>query len=64
MGYSIDGKKITQYPDTVERLAQVKAEYVTVPGWKCSTEGITSYGDLPASARQLVEIILTTQKAG
>ena len=57
VGYSVDGKKITQYPDTVERLAQVRAEYVTIPGWKCSTEGITSFGGLPASARQLVDII-------
>ena len=57
VGYTVDGKKITQYPDTVERLAQVKAEYVTIPGWKCSTEGITSFGGLPASARQLVDII-------
>ena len=57
VGYSIDGKKITQYPDTVERLAQVKAEYVTVPGWKCSTEGISSWDALPAAARQLVDII-------
>ncbi|MEY4081247.1 MAG: adenylosuccinate synthetase, partial [Actinomycetota bacterium] len=57
VGYTIDGKKITQYPDTVERLARVEPEYVTVAGWKCSTEGITSFGDLPASARQLVEII-------
>ena len=57
IGYTVDGKKVPQYPDTVERLAQVNPEYVTIPGWKCSTEGITSFGDLPASARQLVEII-------
>ena len=41
----------------MERLAQVQPEYVSVPGWKCSTEGITSWDALPASARQLVEII-------
>lgn len=56
-GYSIDGERITQYPDTVERLAQVRAEYVTVPGWRCSTEGITTWDALPAQARQLVDIV-------
>ena len=57
VGYTIDGKPVTQYPDTVERLAQVKPEYVTLPGWKCSTEGINTWSDLPDSARALVEII-------
>ena len=57
VGYTIDGEPVTQYPDTVERLAQVKPEYVTLPGWKCSTEGINTWSDLPDSARALVEII-------
>ena len=56
-GYAIDGERITQYPDTVERLAQVKPEYVTLPGWKCSTVGISKWDDLPDSARKLIDII-------
>ena len=57
VGYAIDGRRITQYPDTVERLAMVEPEYVTLPGWKCSTEGISSWDALPQSARDLVSII-------
>ena len=56
-GYRVDGERITQYPDTVERLARVEPEYVTLPGWKCSTEGVSRWEDLPVSARKLVEII-------
>ena len=57
VGYRIDGKDVTNYPDTVEKLARVEPVFETLPGWKCSTEGITTWDRLPASARQLVEIV-------
>ena len=56
-GYEIDGVRVRNYPDTVERLAAVKPVYETLPGWKCSTEGINDYAALPASARSLVDIV-------
>ncbi|MGA1362145.1 MAG: adenylosuccinate synthase [Ilumatobacteraceae bacterium] len=56
-GYTVGGRRITQYPDTVERLGGVVPEYVTLPGWKCSTVGISRWDDLPESARALVAII-------
>ena len=56
-GYEIDGVRVRNYPDTVERLAAVKPVYETLPGWKCSTEGINDYAALPASARALVDIV-------
>jgi adenylosuccinate synthase len=56
-GYRIDGGDIAHYPDTVERLAKVEPVWETLPGWKCSTEGITSFDDLPESARRLVGIV-------
>ena len=57
IGYTVDGRRITQYPDTVERLGEVVPEYVTLPGWKCSTVGISRWEDLPVSARELVAIV-------
>ena len=57
VGYTVDGRRITQYPDTVERLGEVVPEYVTLPGWKCSTVGISRWEDLPVSARELVAIV-------
>ena len=56
-GYEIDGQRVRNYPDTVERLAAVKPVYETLPGWNCSTEGIDDYDALPASARALVDIV-------
>lgn len=56
-GYRVDGAEIAHYPDTVERLAKVEPVWETLPGWKCSTEGITVFDDLPESARRLVSIV-------
>ena len=56
-GYTVGGRRISQYPDTVERLGEVVPEYVTLPGWKCSTVGISRWEDLPVSARELVTIV-------
>lgn len=60
VGYRIDGKDVDHYPDTVEKLARVEPVFETLPGWKCSTEGITTWDALPASARALVEIVERT----
>ena len=57
IGYRINGEVVRNYPDTVERLAEVEPVYETLPGWKSSTEGITSFNDLPASAQALVKIV-------
>jgi adenylosuccinate synthase len=57
IGYRINGEVVKNYPDTVERLAHVEPVYETLPGWKCSTEGITSFDALPASAQALVAIV-------
>lgn len=57
VGYKINGEIVKNYPDTVERLAQVEPVWETLPGWKRSTEGITSFEALPESAQRLVAIV-------
>ena len=57
IGYRINGEIVKNYPDTVERLAQVEPVWETLPGWKTSTEGITSFDALPESAQRLVAIV-------
>ena len=57
VAYRINGEVVRQYPDTVERLAEVEPVWETLPGWKTSTEGITSFDALPDSARALVAIV-------
>ncbi|MFM8625737.1 MAG: adenylosuccinate synthase [Actinomycetota bacterium] len=56
-GYAIDGRRIDNYPDTVERLSAVEPIWETLPGWKSSTEGISRWDDLPDSAKQMVAIV-------
>ena len=57
VAYRINGEVVRHYPDTVERLGEVEPVWETLPGWKSSTEGITSFSSLPASAQQLVAIV-------
>jgi adenylosuccinate synthase len=57
VAYKINGEMIRNYPDTVERLAQVEPVYETLSGWMSSTEGITEFSQLPATAQELVKIV-------
>lgn len=57
VAYKINGEVVRNYPDTVERLALVEPVYETLPGWLCSTEGVTDFAALPDSARTLVGIV-------
>ena len=57
IAYKINGEVIRNYPDTVERLAQVEPVYETLSGWQSSTEGITEFSQLPNSAQELVKIV-------
>lgn len=57
VGYTIDGQKVANYPDTVEGLGRVSPVWEVLPGWKTSTVGVTSFDDLPDSARRLVGIV-------
>lgn len=45
------------YPGDANVLEKVKVEYVTLPGWKSNTMGVTRWEDLPANARAYVEFI-------
>jgi adenylosuccinate synthase len=56
-GYSVKGETIRHYPDRASVLADAVPVYETLPGWKCSTEGITKFADLPESAQKLVAIV-------
>ena len=57
VAYKINGEVVRNYPDTVDRLAQVEPVYKTLSGWMSSTEGITEFSQLPATAQELVRIV-------
>ncbi len=54
-GYKLDGKDVDVPPIGAEGFGKVEPVYEELPGWKCSTYGITRYADLPQAARKYLE---------
>jgi adenylosuccinate synthase len=54
VAYRIDGAATAEMPATVRELARVEPVFETLPGWKCSTEGISDWDQLPAKAQRYV----------
>ncbi len=57
VGYKIDGKKTDKIPALATGFEQVQAVYETMPGWKKSTVGITSFEKLPKKAQEYLRFI-------
>jgi adenylosuccinate synthase len=57
VGYELNGKEISGYPDDSQMLGQVVAKYVDIPGWNTSVRAIRIYKDLPKQAQQLIELV-------
>jgi len=55
--YTVGGALVEGYPDRVEVLGAVEPVYTTLPGWKSSLRKCRSESDLPAKAREFIEII-------
>jgi adenylosuccinate synthase len=55
--YRIRGALVEGYPDRIEVLGAVEPVYTTLPGWKSSLRECRSESDLPAKAREFIEII-------
>ena len=53
--YKIDGETVAHFPSQLSRLERVEPVYETMPGWKSSTEGITSWDALPQNARNYLQ---------
>lgn len=45
--YKINGKKIDHMPCTIDELAKVEVEYLTMKGWKSDISGLTDFSKLP-----------------
>ena len=50
IGYNINGKKYDYLPASPNLQAQAKPIYETMDGWQESTQGMQSFGQLPAAA--------------
>ncbi len=51
VGYKLDGKRIDEMPVTYRGLEAIEPVYEKIPGWCCSTRGISKYEQLPAKAQ-------------
>lgn len=53
-----DGTRTTgTFPADATVVEQTQVEYVSLPGWKVSTMGVTRYEDLPPNAQAYIEFI-------
>jgi adenylosuccinate synthase len=57
VGYKLNGVLLNGYPDRSELLDDVEPVYESLPGWNTSLSGVSSFKDLPESARALVRIV-------
>ena len=66
VGYKIGGHVTTEMPATVRELAKAEPVYEELPGWICSTEGISDWDALPSRAKDYVQFLekLTGVEAG
>jgi adenylosuccinate synthase len=57
VGYELNGKELSGYPDDSQLLDQVKPKYVDLQGWNKSVSAVRSYADLPQQAKALIELL-------
>ncbi|MFT7814628.1 adenylosuccinate synthetase isozyme 2-like [Arapaima gigas] len=57
VAYTVDGQPLPSFPANMDTLTKVSVEYVTLPGWKCSTEGARSFKELPSEAQRYIRFI-------
>jgi len=55
--YKINGKKINYMPSTIEELAKVEVEYITLKGWKKDISHVRKLADLPSEAKEYLKVV-------
>ena len=56
-GYRVGGRSLSGYPDDVSTLGEVTPEYEEIRGWQTELRQCRDFDALPASARQVVELV-------
>ena len=57
VGYKINGKATDEVPAQASGYDQIECVYRTMPGWRTSTQGITSIEKLPKAAREYLQFL-------
>ncbi len=52
VAYELNGRRINALPGTIADLSACRPIYEEWPGWQTSTEGATTFSDLPENARR------------
>jgi adenylosuccinate synthase len=55
VAYRINGRETDEVPYDAQQMNEAEPVYVTLPGWKEQTAGISKLEDLPARARAYIE---------
>uniref|UniRef100_A0A646QFK9 Adenylosuccinate synthetase n=1 Tax=Hemiscolopendra marginata TaxID=943146 RepID=A0A646QFK9_9MYRI len=55
--YQKNGEILPYFPANLEDLASVEVEYITLKGWKTSTDHVREYDKLPVNAKKYIETI-------
>jgi len=57
VSYKVDGRETCEMPATFREMQNLEPVYQTLPGWKSSTRGVSSFDALPEKARRYVEFL-------
>jgi adenylosuccinate synthase len=57
VGYKVNGKKTDSIPALATGFEKVECIYENMPGWKTSTEGVTSFDKLPKKAQEYLRFV-------
>jgi adenylosuccinate synthase len=57
VSYRVDGKETQHMPATFREMGTLQAVYKSLPGWKTSTRGISSFDSLPEKARSYLQFL-------
>ncbi|KAK5641330.1 hypothetical protein RI129_009877 [Pyrocoelia pectoralis] len=57
ISYTLRGRKLDHFPSNASDLSSVAVEYMTLPGWQCSTKTVKLYEELPSNAKTFIEVI-------
>jgi adenylosuccinate synthase len=57
VGYRVGKRGIAGMPPTVAEIEKLEPVYECVPGWSCSTFGISDYDELPAKAKDYLAFL-------
>jgi adenylosuccinate synthase len=55
--YEVDGRRLETFPANCRTLEHCRPIYEELPGWLCDVSGVTSWGELPPSARDYLGFV-------